>query len=511
MKQRALPLAALRGAVAGAAAGLAFAAAMRQSGALVTVASIVHASPAGLDFVAHLLVAAAVGAGFGTLVSSERLGVGELLFWGLTYGMVWWFVGALTVAPMLLAGRAIWTVAAAQAALPSLFGHLWYGAITALIYAAITPGPSDGRPRVTGGTVGAGVLAGVAGAWLLERLIATQSPWLGTTGLSLATSSPAHRFVFLTGVLGGLVFALLYPQPRDAAGPGLIRGALFGFVWWAAAALSALPEINGGGLAWSLEAVRARFPALPAFVLYGGLVALVYRWLLAAGRLLFADDATPRDEEGTGTRGLRAIGRGAFAGLIGGLVFTLVMVRVGFLPTVAQIVGAASPWSGFLVHLVIANIIGASYGLLFLGRSVGTGSALGWGVSYGFFWWILGPLTLLPVLLGGAPRWTPQVAGALIPSLVGHLAYGGAVGIVFYLLEVRYNPWWVPHTELMAAQSERRRAEVLASASALWVLVVMLGLTLPIMLACGMAPAYSGTATARGAYGQSSGEAGPCP
>jgi hypothetical protein len=33
-------------------------------------------------------------------------------------------------------------------------------------------------------------------------------------------------------------------------------------------------------------------------------------------------------------------------------------------------------------------------------------SAVGWGVSYGFVWWLIGPLTLMPILLGTTPDWT---------------------------------------------------------------------------------------------------------
>ena len=63
--------------------------------------------------------------------------------------------------------------------------------------------------------------------------------------------------------------------------------------------------------------------------------------------------------------------------MIGGLVFTIIMVRIGVLPAVARLVGASSPWTGFVVHLVIANLIGTSFGLLFLRRSFDLGSALG--------------------------------------------------------------------------------------------------------------------------------------
>jgi len=300
-------------------------------------------------------------------------------------------------------------------------------------------------------------------------------------------------------------FAALYPQLRDSSGPVLIRGTMYGFVWWVAAALTLTPLATGVGLAWSVEAARARFPALPGFLLAGAFLALVYRWVDGLGRLLFSDEIGVQDEEGVGTRGLRALGRGAFAGLIGGLIFTIIMVRLGILPAIARLVGASSPWSGLIVHLVIANLIGASFGLLFLRRSFDLGSALGWGVSYGFFWWVLGPLTLLPFLLGAAPRWTPEIAGALTASLIGHLAYGAAMGVTFHLLEARYNPWWISHTDAEAVRTARRREQVLTSAPALWALVVVVSLTLPVVLTCGMPPAGAGYSMSPAAPGYETG------
>ena len=96
-----------------------------------------------------------------------------------------------------------------------------------------------------------------------------------------------------------------------------------------------------------------------------------------------------------GTQGLRILGRTLLGGLIGGLLFSVVMWRIDFLPNVAELVGSSSEVTGFFVHMGISQAVGASYGLLFQRQSYGLGSALGWGVSYGFFWSILGPLTLM--------------------------------------------------------------------------------------------------------------------
>jgi hypothetical protein len=125
---------------------------------------------------------------------------------------------------------------------------------------------------------------------------------------------------------------------------------------------------------------------------------------------------------------------------------------------------------------------GINYGLLFQRKSYDIGSALGWGMSYGFFWWILGPLTLMPMLLGAPPQWTVEAAAGTLGSLIGHLIYGAGLGITFYLLEARHNPWWIPVRQVQATRIERRKAQVFTAAPALWVMVVIIALTIPVVL-----------------------------
>lgn len=328
-----------------------------------------------------------------------------------------------------------------------------------------------------------GALAGLLGAWLLGRMLQGQDRLMAfSTAMPVHTHRGAWLVLLATGVLAGAGFALLFPRRTDSSGVSLIRGTLYGFFWWVVGALTLMPLIGGAGLTWSLEAARANFATFPGYVLFGATLGLLYQWFAAMADLLFSDMIADPHQEGVGAEGLRAIGRGAVSGLMGGLIFTVVMVRVGFLPTVARLVGSTSPLTGFLAHLVIADLIGVSYGVLFRRQSYDIGSALGWGVAYGFFWWILGPLTLLPILLGAPPRWTVEVAAGLTASLVGHLAYGAAVGITFHRLEARYNPWWVPRSTAEAARAARRKQQVATSAPALWALVVTIALTLPVVL-----------------------------
>ena len=291
----------------------------------------------------------------------------------------------------------------------------------------------------------------------------------------------------LVGALAGVGFALLYPRPTESAGAGLIRGSMYGFLWWVAVPVSILPMLNGSSLPWDAAEVRDVFLTLPACILSGASIALFYQCIGGLLGLLFSDSVPGGNQEGVGTQALRTLARGVVSGFVGGLVVTGVMAETGALDDVASLIGATSPLTGFFVHLVIANLVGASYGLLFRGQSYDLSSPLGWGASYGFIWWLVGTLTLMPILLGATHNWTADAASQVFPYLIGHLAYGAGLGVTFYLLERRYRPWWIPMRQADVARVTRRREQILTSGPALWTLVVVVSLTLPVLLGAGMA------------------------
>jgi uncharacterized membrane protein YagU involved in acid resistance len=427
-----------------------------------------------------LLMAAAGGSSFGVLVWTQRFGPGEMLFWGMAYGILKWFTLSLTLLPLLTGGTVAWSVGAAQAAIPGLFAGLLSGAATALALAALRHEPAE--TGSLSGTLVRGAGAGAATTLTLALIVRAHGHAPASMSATGGDTFLGFWPILLMGVLGGMGFSFFYPAP-GGTGPGLIRGAMYGFFWWVAASLTLVPLLAGRDVAWALPAARAHFVTLPGHVLAGAAVALVFQWMTASGRYLFSDGVGHVGEEGFAARGLGLIGRGALAGMVGGLLFTLVMLRINELPNVARLVGASSPWTGFTIHLTIAEIVGVTYGLLFARRSHDLGSAIGWGVSYGFFWWVLGPLTLAPIMVGADPRWTPAAAAALLPGLVGHLTYGAGLGVTFHLLEARHSPWWMPRTEIEETTAARRKEQVLTSAPALWALIVVIALVLPILLA----------------------------
>ncbi len=130
---------------------------------------------------------------------------------------------------------------------------------------------------------------------------------------------------------------------------------------------------------------------------------------------------------------------GAYAGLAGGLIFGAMMAIMGTLPMIGKMVGDPSAQTGFLIHLVISVVIGGSFSTLF-GRFVNdASSALGYGLLYGGAWWFLGPLTLMPLIMGMGPvaNWNASAATQMLPSLIGHLVYGAILGISYLWLKGR--------------------------------------------------------------------------
>jgi hypothetical protein len=130
---------------------------------------------------------------------------------------------------------------------------------------------------------------------------------------------------------------------------------------------------------------------------------------------------------------------GAYGGLLGGVAFGAMMGMMGMLPMIGSMVGQPTAVAGFVIHLVNSAIIGAGFGAV-LGRFAnGAKSGLTTGLVYGGVWWLLGPLTLMPLFMGMGlgVNWTIAAATAMLPSLVGHLFYGAILGTSFARLRQR--------------------------------------------------------------------------
>ncbi len=129
----------------------------------------------------------------------------------------------------------------------------------------------------------------------------------------------------------------------------------------------------------------------------------------------------------------KRIKHGTVGGLVGGAVFGLMMAMMGTLPMIGKMVGQPNAVAGFLVHMVISAGIGASFAVVGGPFATSRLKSLVSGSTYGMVWWVLGPLTLMPLMLGMGlgVNWNLGAAQAMLPSLMGHVIFGLALGFVY--------------------------------------------------------------------------------
>jgi hypothetical protein len=122
------------GAVAGLVGGLVFLPIITIVTGLPHLAAVVGATSPVVGVIVHLFISGLIGISYGLLFEHESPDFAAGVAWGLLYGLVWWFVGRLTLFPILQGLSFTWTHEAAADALPLLIGHLIYGAVTAVVF-----------------------------------------------------------------------------------------------------------------------------------------------------------------------------------------------------------------------------------------------------------------------------------------------------------------------------------------------------------------------------------------
>jgi hypothetical protein len=441
--------------------------------------------PASL--IINILLGAFYGLLFALLATPRASSPGSGLLWGLGYAFILWLAIPAGIVPVLMGGMpAMGMLDTARTHFPELVAYiLGFGTPLGLALGAwgglqAYPGqPHFSLPRamVVGG------LAGMVGGWAFGKWMAQVNFFPLIAGLvnseSMMVGMTLH---FIFAVIIGASFGVLFQRDVRGYGSSIGWGAGYGLLWWFLGPLTILPIWQGHRLDWSYQRGSALFGSLVGHIIYGLIVGLIYAAVDKLWIGFFKEsDPINREPEGPGSRALHSLGYGALASLVGGLLFTIVLLVIGFLPKVANVVGGSSLILGFVVNMVISALIGMSYGLLFRYEAPDFGSGVAWGLVYGLIWWFIGPLTLLPILLGGTFNWTTETAGALLPSLIGHLIYGAATAVVFLVLERRHAEWLLLDPRV-AAREARRTRPVGTPAPALWLFVLGLGVLLPIIL-----------------------------
>ncbi len=287
---------------------------------------------------------------------------------------------------------------------------------------------------------------------------------------------------FVISVIIGFSYGLLFQRDARGFGSSLAWGMAYGFVWWVLGGLTLFPLLLGDPLGWTAYAAREYVGFLVGHLVYGLLLGGLYAVLDRAWLVLFYEsDPLNYDVDGASLRTLESMGWGLLASLAGVVLLGIVLLESGELTVVAGLVGAESRVVGAVVLVVVGSVIGMGYGRLFRYESPTVGAGVMWGVVYGFLWWIIGPLTLLPVALGEGFSWGLAALVDGLPWLVGLYLYGAATGAGFYWLEQRRKAWGRVNPRI-AAHERRRQRRVGTPAPATWLIVLVVSVVLVLLL-----------------------------
>jgi hypothetical protein len=275
------------GALAGLLGGWAFSKWMEQVNFFPLIAGIVNSHSSMVGIALHYAIAVTIGVSFGLLFQREIRGLGSSLGWGAAYGTLWWFIGPLTLLPLLTHAPLDWSYDKGASIFGSLVGHIIYGLILGTFYAAIDrfwvrvfyeSDPINREPEGPGlQTIHAlqwGFAGGAAGA-LGAELVRATSAMMVLHEHPLVSAGGWLAGIF-AGAAVGAAYGFLFAYEAPNVPASLAWGLVFGTVCWFAGPLTVVPIAHGLPFRWTTQASAAALPDLVGDLLYGLITAVVY-------------------------------------------------------------------------------------------------------------------------------------------------------------------------------------------------------------------------------------------
>ncbi|HXZ79509.1 MAG TPA: hypothetical protein VEG30_06230 [Terriglobales bacterium] len=261
-------------------------------------------------------IALLMGVTFGLLFQKDVRGYGSCMGWGVGYAIFCWFLGPLTLWPLLGHIPLDWSAEQGSALFGALVGHIIYGLILGVTYATLDRLwlrlfiQSDPLNREAEGpglrvirSLEWGALAGLAGGLV-------SSPVMLATGVVSRVAGLDTQLLGLRGVVVhllvsagiGMTYGLLFRNEAPSLGLGIGWGWLFGLIWWYLGPMTLLPLALTGQCDWRTEAASALLPSLPGHLIYGATTAFVFlllerrymRWLLLDPRIAMREQRRVR-------------------------------------------------------------------------------------------------------------------------------------------------------------------------------------------------------------------------
>ena len=278
------------GGLAGIVGGWAFGKWMAQVDFYPLIAGLVNSTSRGVGMTLHFLIAIIIGATFGLLFQRDVRGFGSSLCWGMAYGILWWFIGPLTLLPALRGEAVDWSATHAASLFGSFVGHVIYGLLVGLIYAFVDrlwltlffeSDPLNREPAGVGERNVRALLWGAAASatgGLLFSFVMYETGALTHVAALVGGTSPVLGLLvhLLISALIGMSYGVLFRREAPDAGAGLAWGLVYGLAWWFVGHLTLFPVLLGKPFMWTTEAANLGLPSLIGHLTYGAATATVF-------------------------------------------------------------------------------------------------------------------------------------------------------------------------------------------------------------------------------------------
>lgn len=133
-----------------------------------------------------------------------------------------------------------------------------------------------------------------------------------------------------------------------------------------------------------------------------------------------------------------SIQTGVIAALVGGGIFGVQMLLAGMMPMIASMIGSENVVIGFILHMLISAVIGATFGFIAPRLPQSLSVLTVGGFVWGLVWWVLGALVIMPLTLGMGEM-VLVVGDMQLGSLIGHSIFGITMGVFYFILSKLQN------------------------------------------------------------------------
>ncbi len=125
----------VNGIIAGLVAGVVFGFMLIQMGVMANLGMTVGSPTPFAGFIVHLVISGILGVIFAVLFFKKIANYFyPAVLWGLLFGVIWWFIGSLTLAPIAMGMPVDWSGSVMAAEFPLLIGNLVFGFVLGLCY-----------------------------------------------------------------------------------------------------------------------------------------------------------------------------------------------------------------------------------------------------------------------------------------------------------------------------------------------------------------------------------------